>query len=408
MPEGWAATTFGNLLASGDILGIQDGNHGELHPKASDYVEDGIPFVMARDLTGGTVNFAKCSFIRAEQAQKLRIGHAKPGDVLISHKGTVGEVAMVPNRFSKIMLTPQVTYYRVREGGRLDAGYLFSFLRSHPFQSRFRSLAAQSTRDYIGITEQKKLNIFVPPLPEQKKIAEVLSTWDKAIETTEMLLANAEAHKRTLMQKLLDRGSWPLSTIGQLGSIRSAGVDKKEAEGEKPVRLLNYIDVLRRDRIFSHELDHWVTAPDRQVENCDIKKGDVFFTPSSETRVDIGHSAVAMEDIPNAAYSYHVVRFRPTVQIDLAFSAYAFKSQHFYRQCQTFCEGSGQRYVISQDYFRSFSIALPPIDQQRDIGRILSRSDDVIANHRRDIGALNVQKQVLMQQLLTGKKRVTV
>jgi type I restriction enzyme S subunit len=289
----------------------------------------------------------------------------------------------------------------------LFAAYLFKLPEMiHRFWAYSYGLTDDRLRLYFN--DFKRIPWDIPPLPEQKKIAEILSTWDKAIETTEKLLANADAQKRALMQRLLNQTSWPLIRIGELGTIRSAGVDKKEVEGERPVRILNYLDVLRRDHIFADELNHWVTAPDRQIENCDIRKGDVFFTPSSETRDDIGHSAVAMEDIPDAAYSYHIVRFRPSVEMDLAYSAYAFKSNHFYRQCYSYCEGSGQRYVISQDYFRSFSISFPPIARQREIGQMLSTFDEAISNHRRNLSFLRDEKRALMQQLLTGKRQVTV
>ena len=152
LPESWRIETFGQLLEDGVLSGIQDGNHGAIHPKASDYVPSGIPFVMARDLSNGTINYFGCSFIPSALAKRLRIGHSRPGDILISHKGTIGSVALVPNDFAEIMLTHQVTYYRVSEGSSLDRMFLFSYLRSHLFQSTFAALAQQSTRDYIGIT----------------------------------------------------------------------------------------------------------------------------------------------------------------------------------------------------------------------------------------------------------------
>src|SRR5690606_4978258 len=114
-----------------------------------------------------------------------------------------------------------------------------------------------------------------------------------------------------------------------IGAIRSAGVDKKLLEGEIPVRLLNFTDVFKRNFIYSHELSHWVTASHKKVEDCDVRKGDVFFTPSSETRDEAGIPAVAAENISQCCYSYHVVRFRIEEKWDLNFKAYAFTTPQF-------------------------------------------------------------------------------
>lgn len=78
---------LGELVERGMLAPPQDGNHGEKHPRASDYVDNGIPFVMASDLKDGMVDFFNCKKIRINLAKTLRIGFAKPGDILISHKG---------------------------------------------------------------------------------------------------------------------------------------------------------------------------------------------------------------------------------------------------------------------------------------------------------------------------------
>ena len=113
IPEEWEVKSFNDLLEMGYVLDIQDGNHGESHPKASDYVDKGIPFIMANNLVNGTLDLINCKFIKKDQADKLRIGFSIPGDVLLSHKGSIGKTAIVPDVEHYVMLTPQVTYYRV-------------------------------------------------------------------------------------------------------------------------------------------------------------------------------------------------------------------------------------------------------------------------------------------------------
>lgn len=166
--NGWNSLTVGRLLQL-RWLEIQDGNHGELHPKAAEYVDEGIPFLMANDVRVGGLNFVTCNKITEEQARGLRIGFAKARDVLLTHKATIGEVGIVPDEipWPFIMLTPQVTYYRSRTPKILQR-YLYVYMQSVQFQEQLRSLSLnQSTRPYIGLLEQRNLVISYPSSEHQ-------------------------------------------------------------------------------------------------------------------------------------------------------------------------------------------------------------------------------------------------
>jgi len=172
-----------DLIDAGVIESPQDGNHGELHPKAKDYVPEGIPFVMANDIQDGRLALNTCKRIPEAVAKKLRIGFAKPGDVLLSHKGTIGMTAVVPDDVgSFIMLTPQVTYYRVRNPQLLRPQFLLVALSSERFQRVFKRRAIQSTRDYIGILAQRNLPLSIPDVNEQDQILEELKETENAID----------------------------------------------------------------------------------------------------------------------------------------------------------------------------------------------------------------------------------
>lgn len=173
LPPGWQLKTVQELVNEKILEKPLDGNHGGIHPKASDYVETGIPFIMASDLEASLVNFSSCKYISQQQAEKLRKGFAREGDVLLSHKATIGRTAIVqPNDSEYIVLTPQVTYYRVKDENKLNNIYLKSFFDSYFFQTILNQWAGSgSTRAYLGITEQLKLPVIVPPIDSQIEIA---------------------------------------------------------------------------------------------------------------------------------------------------------------------------------------------------------------------------------------------
>ena len=116
MTSVWKTFTVQELIDFGMLEAPLDGNHGAIYPKTSDYVPAGVPFIMANDLVNGRVDFKNCAFISEQQAQTLRKGFSHPGDVLLTHKATIGRTAIVTDEYDTIILTPQVTYYRVKKG----------------------------------------------------------------------------------------------------------------------------------------------------------------------------------------------------------------------------------------------------------------------------------------------------
>jgi len=200
----WDRRSIDTLVEDGVLEAPRDGNHGNIHPKASDYVSEGIPFVMASDIKGGNIDYEHCVFIKKEQADSLQKGFAMEGDVLLTHKGTVGAVAVVGKiDYPYIMLTPQVTYYRVRDGSRLLNRFLAHAFSSDVFQTAILVAAGGGTRSYIGITEQAKLVISMPiDIGEQQKIADGLTFLGDLIAAQAQKIELLQRHKKALMQQL--------------------------------------------------------------------------------------------------------------------------------------------------------------------------------------------------------------
>jgi len=203
--------TVAQLVSGGIIERPIDGNHGEIHPKGDDFVLQGVPFVMASDIENGVVNYSACAFITRKQADGLRKGFAKNGDVLLTHKATIGRTAIVDyHEQPYVMLTPQVTYYRVRDACKLSNRYLRYYFESAFFQGILSQWAgAGSTRAYLGIIEQGKLPIVLPPVEKQKKIAAVLSAYDDLIENNQRRIALLERMAEQLYREWFVRFRFP-------------------------------------------------------------------------------------------------------------------------------------------------------------------------------------------------------
>ena len=180
MKSEWKVYSVQELIDLDMLEEPMDGNHGGIHPKSSDYVSSGVPFIMANNLSNGKVDYDNCAFISEQQATTLRKGFAHPGDVLLTHKATIGRTAIVGDEYDTIILTPQVTYYRVKHG--ISNRYLKYYFDSSEFQQTLSNWAGSgSTRAYLGITAQRKLPIVLPPMETQEKIAGLCGALDEKI-----------------------------------------------------------------------------------------------------------------------------------------------------------------------------------------------------------------------------------
>lgn len=286
MSEKFPLVDIGTLEDRGAIVAIQDGNHGERHPKVGDYVEVGIPFIMANDVADGFVNLNDCSRISEGQARSLRIGFSAAGDVLLTHKGTLGNVALVTEADPFIMLTPQVTYYRTHNARLLNRFLVYAF-REPRFQARMRAVGAQGTRPYIGVTAQRRLQIVFPPHDVQARIADILSAYDDLIENNRRrmaLLENAArqlyrewfvrlrfpGHEHTRMTAGVPEG-WEAKTLGDLCEEVRETVKPEDLEPDTPYFGLEHMP--RR----SISLSEWGAAEQVTSSKHRFREGEILF-----------------------------------------------------------------------------------------------------------------------------------
>ncbi|MEQ9442903.1 MAG: restriction endonuclease subunit S [Cyclobacteriaceae bacterium] len=434
IPKHWRYCKIEDLVEEKIIAKPMDGNHGNIHPKAEDFVKSGIPFIMANNIQNGILNLSSCNCLRKEQADKLQKGFSQSGDVLLTHKGSVGNTAIV-NRINTdyIMLSPQVTYYRVLDSNKLSSIYLRVFFDSYKFQNIIQELSGGGTRAYIGITNQRKLPFILPPLPEQKKIARILSTWDQAIEKTQQLITAKEQRKKGLMQQLLTGkkrfkkfvnmegykqtkigslpSDWKVTKLASVNKSLASGVsvnssDLPKEEGE--------IGILKTSSVSNGQFypkENKVITDSIEISRAKLNpvKNKLLIsrmnTPElvgacayiEETRTDL----FVPDRLWLADFDTNVIHIR--------WLNYLLSSDRYKNQIKNRASGtSGSMKNISKGSFLQMLIPLPHLLEQKGIASILSAIDREINLLKRNKEHLHMQKQGLMQQLLTGQTRVQV
>lgn len=154
--------------------------------------------------------------------------------------------------------------------------------------------------------------------------------------------------------------------LNELFYIDNVGVDKKKRPNESEVILLNFMDVYNNTYIEKDIPKMIVTSSDKKIHDCSVLKGDIFFTPSSETKDDIGITSVISEDIPNCVYSYHIVRLRLKEKnyISSCFYNYYFKSIKM--KDQIFKNSNGiTRFTINKKKIEDLIIPIVSIEKQK-------------------------------------------
>lgn len=198
---------------------------------------------------------------------------------------------------------------------------------------------------------------------------------------------------------------WKVVKLRNLGIFSASGIDKNIVEGEEKIHIVNYVDVYKNNSKELRAGDYMVvSAPSNKCQEHQLQVGDMIYTPSSETIEDIGLSSVVMEDLPNTAYSYHVLRFRTNEDILLNYKKYITNNAaclNYFSSCAT----GTIRKTISRDVFKECRVILPPLMEQQTIANFLDKKcgeiDSLIGLQEQMIEKLKVYKQSVISEAVT-------
>lgn len=384
-----------------------DGNHGNIHPKGSDFVKEGIPFVMANDFHNGEVNLKETTKITREQADGLQKGFSRAGDVLLTHKGSIGLTAIVPElEYDYIMLTPQVTYYRVTNPELLCHRFLRAYFDTARFQKRLAILGAGGTRAYVGITEQRSLALRLPQQPEQRKIADFLTAVDGRIGQLIQKKALLEDYKKGVMQQLFtqsirfkdDHGNdfpdWEEKKLGELTKWASGGTPSKDNssfwEGDIP-----WMSAASMHERYYDDSPLKITKEGVKAGSKMALKGTLLLLVRGSmlwNRIPVG---ITTRDV---AFNQDVKALTPTNKIQAGFLLQWFIASENMLLHKVVGTGIGAG-KLDTDEMKRLRFRLPSFDEQTKIADFLSAIDRKIESVATQITETQTFKRGLLQQM---------
>lgn len=428
---------------------VEDGNHGENRPRPDEFSTEGIQFIRAADMDGGRVLFESAQRINEIARQRVRKGIGAGGDVLLSHKGTVGKVAYVPSDAPPFICSPQTTFWRVKDPNQLDRRYIYFFLLSRGFREQLDSRKGETDMaDYVSLTTQRTFKVALPPLADQKAMVRVLGTLDDKIELNRRMNATLEAVARALFQ------SWFVDfepVRAKCDGRRPSGLDPSTAKlfpsdfhdspiGRVPkgwkverfdahisaVRGLSYKgEGLRDDGTglpmhnlnsvyegggYKHEGIKYYAGEYREKHL--LKPGDMIVTNTEQgfDHLLIGHAAIVPRCYGlKGLFSHHIyrVRHKPTSPFSPHYLVELFNNRRWHYWISGFSNGTTIN-MLPMDALEMPMLVVPPVELVKKFTTLAEATHLQVEANKEQSRTLANLRDTLLPKLLSGELSVNL
>ncbi|HCE1979990.1 TPA: restriction endonuclease subunit S [Vibrio parahaemolyticus] len=402
VPNGWVEKSLKDICNKTISYGIV---------QTGDNIENGVPCVRVVDLSKNTLNPIEMIKTSDEIHQSYKKTILCEGELMMALRGEIGLVKKVTPELIGANITRGLA--RLSPIKSVDSDYLLWTLRSNKIKNELARKSGGSALQEIALGSLRKVVLPIPPLPEQRKIAKILSTWDKAIAITEKLIETSKQQKKALMQQLLMgkkrlidpetgkafQGEWEDTTIAATSKCFSGGTPSRT-----------------KDEYYGGTIP-WITSGklnDRFVESVNEYITESGVSNSSAKYVKQGALLVAMYGATAGKVAINRLQSATINQAILALEVKGGFSNIFLfylleREMEkTLNLVQGGQPNLNAAIIKGVKIKLPSIVEQQKIASVLTAADKEIEILEAKLAHFKQEKKALMQQLLTGKRRVTL
>lgn len=388
IPEDW-------LLADFDTIGIViDGDRGIHYPSLSDFSDSGFClFLNAGNVTKQGFRFSELSFITREKDEALNKGKLERGDIVLTTRGTIGNLALFDSTipFQSLRINSGMVILR-NTTASLDTRFLYALLRSSFLRAQLDRLTFGSAQPQLTVRDINKFKIVIPPEIEQSAISTALSDMDVLLEGLEQLIAKKRDLKQAAMQQLLTGqtrlpgfiGEWEVKRLGEITHIKtgSRNNEDKVEDGEYPFFVRS--EIVERINSSSHDCEAILVPGEGRI-------GSIF------------HYIHGRFDVHQRVYA--ITDFDPDTSA---------KFIHLYMS-RNFGAWAMQNTVkatvdsLRLPTFLNFEMMIPPtLAEQTAIASVLTDMNSELDALEQRLFKTRDLKQAIMQELLTGRTRLIV
>ena len=403
---------FKNIKISDLPLHISDGNYSSKYPRADEMVSHGVPFIRANNLKNGTVIWEDMKYISSEKHEELQKGHLEEGDVLITVRGDIGKLSIVPRDFIDANINAQIALLRVYDRSKLDNKFLFYSLNTPNVIKQFNEKQTGTALKQLPIKSLREVSVLIPAIKEQQKIAEILSSVDAAIEKTEQVIAKTEEVKKGLMQQLLTKGivhkEFKQTEIGEIPVkwiIKKLNEVATFSQGLQVPLENQYTESNNSNIRFLRIVDY--TQSSTEARYIDLVDNKYIVKVDEVVMVRYGATAGYVGRGMAGVIANNLFRISPE-GILLNDYLYLFLKQEKIFNILNKSTGASAMPAVNFSQVGNLKIAVPPLSEQRRICDIVNKIEESIVMNNQKLDKLLDIKKGLMQQLLTGQVRVKV
>jgi len=420
VPDEWEVVSLENILAN-QKYAMVDGPFGS-NLKNSHYVENGIPVLQGKNITGNKFEWKEVRFITYEKAQELARSRVRFGDILMVKIGSIGYSALLDDLsgFDYAIIPANLLKITIDEK-KYSKSFLLQFLCYAETVKRLQKLASQTAQPALSLKAVKKLPIIKPPLIEQSKIAEILSTVDDAIEKTDAIIKETQQLKKGVIEKLFTEGighkrfketkigripeEWDVKTVGSIGIVKGG---KRLPKGKKLIdnktsypyiRVINFKNMT----VDTQGLKYLTEEVQKKISRYIIDKDDVYISIAGT----IGLSGIIPNDLDGANLTENAAKITNLKGVDKLFLAYYLNSTTAQKQIKSFT-GVVSQPKLALYRIEKINVSIPNLTEQKNITAIFNNIDRKLENEQNYKSELEQLKKGLLQVLLTGKVRVKV
>ena len=416
MPPSWELVAIDEVCTLGGGKTPRKSNEDNWHGS--------IPWVSPKDFDGVTLDGTEDNLTQYGVSENS-INLYEPGDIaMVVRSGVLRHSLPVAQLKSEMAVNQDIKVLQP-DTTKITSDYLLNILLYEADRIRASCVKTGTTVESVETAFLKAYKLPLPPLPEQRRIADILSTVDEQIQQTDGKIEKTKELKRGLMQDLLTKGighnnyeeqylgprrldiprNWKKARLEEVSEIITRGKQPKYVE-EGGVPVLNqsciYWDGFHQEelkRLDSEVADHW-------KDKYWVKEGDVLI--NSTGKGTLGRALEWTEESDTHALDSHITRVHPDESmLDPTYFRFYLESNHGQKMLYAFCvAGSTGQIELSKTDLQTMPILLPPIEEQREISKAFHRVNKKLQGEQEAKEELQELKRGLMQDLLTGKVRV--
>jgi type I restriction enzyme S subunit len=397
-PEEWDNKTLLDAVGMKKDL-IVAGPFGS-NLKVSDYKDEGIPIIRLQNIDYGKFIDKEIKYISHEKARELAYHSFRAGDLVLAKLGDpIGKTCIVPDYFKDGIVVADVVRVRVADG-LVDKKFIMYSLNSVATKNQLINGTIGSTRPRVNLDQIRDIQILVPPLNEQRKIAAILSSVDAAIEQTDAIIAQTERMKTGLMQYVFvtkaAQKKWEITNLSRLAQIEMG----QSPPGSTYNEIGDGMPLINGPTEFGQSCPkpiQWTTNP---TKVC--KKGDILFCVrgsstgrlnSADREYCIGRGVAAIRGKSNKGSTLFIRHYL----------------MHEVPRIYKLAAGGGSTFPnITSTLLNAYPCCSPSLQEQCKIANIFLSIDQRLECENQYRNNLCLIQRGLMRDLLTGRVRVKV